>query len=167
MYEEIVDEQLVSYLILSMKVVAAYVAVLWIALCYWTFLDARRRSSSLAIQIAAPMLVISFFIPGLLVYLLVRPRTTIAERSEARLQLALALEYAGQCPNCRGHVREDYILCPACSFTLRSSCGRCSHALERTWSQCPYCGLVSENANERAKQKVGSEPIEVGQPVHA
>lgn len=169
MYEEIVNEQLVSYLVLSFKVVAVYVAILWLALAYWTFLDSHRRSQNLTFQIVAPMLVVAFFVPGLWIYLLIRPRTTLAERAEARLQLALATEYAGQCPHCRGHIREDYVLCPGCSFTLRSSCSHCSRALERSWARCPYCGIATETdtASERTDKLVGAEPIEVGKPVHA
>ncbi len=168
MYDQIVNDQVVGYLLLSLKVVGLYLAILWVAVAYWTFRDARRRSTQLGFQLLALMLVLAFFVPGLWVYLLLRPRTTIAERADDRLRLALATDYAGECPNCRGHVREDFIVCPSCGVGLRGACTRCSHALEAHWAQCPFCGLTVNNGEKHtSEQRVTNESIEQGQPAHA
>ena len=58
---------------------AAFVAALWLALIYWTYRDAGSRTQSSILKVLAALLVVGLFIPGVLIYLIVRPRQTIEE----------------------------------------------------------------------------------------
>jgi hypothetical protein len=47
----------------------AYLITLWFALVVWTFQDIQARSRSVIAQIFSTLVVMIFFLPGLLVYL--------------------------------------------------------------------------------------------------
>ncbi|MGE3076082.1 MAG: zinc ribbon domain-containing protein [Dehalococcoidia bacterium] len=134
-------------------------------MAYWTFNDAWRRSSFPFFAVISTLLVVLFFLPGLWIYLLIRPRTTLAERADERLRTALVTEYDQACPGCRKYIREDFVLCPRCGYELRSTCTGCSRAIEQAWSMCPFCGLASNKSN--VPEPVAAEPIERRQPAHA
>ena len=64
--------------------VAQYLAVLvelaalWLGLVIWTFRDIRSRSRDIFAQILATLVVAILNLPGLLIYMMVRPRETLA-----------------------------------------------------------------------------------------
>jgi hypothetical protein len=68
-----------------------FVVLLWLALAYWTYQDARRRIETPAI--VAACVALSVFIPflGSIIYLIVRPPEYLDEARERELEL-LALE---------------------------------------------------------------------------
>jgi uncharacterized membrane protein YhaH (DUF805 family) len=64
----------------------AFVFAFWIAMGIWTFNDIRSRSRDwLAIALAC-LLVLIFPIVGLIVYLMVRPKETLAEVYDRALE---------------------------------------------------------------------------------
>ncbi len=69
----------------------AFVVLLWLALIWWTYQDARRRTDNPALVAGAVAL--SVFLPylGTLIYLIVRPPESILESRERELEL-IALE---------------------------------------------------------------------------
>ncbi|MGE0600039.1 MAG: zinc ribbon domain-containing protein [Dehalococcoidia bacterium] len=139
--------------------------LLWIAVAYWTFTDAWRRSAQPFFAIISTSLVVVFFLPGLWIYLLIRPRTTLAERADERLRTALVAEYDQECPRCRKYVREDFVLCPRCGLELRSTCNGCSRPIDQSWSMCPFCGRAARESG--VSELVAGEPIERRQAAHA
>lgn len=64
----------------------AYVSALWLAIIYWTYRDAKARVKRPLARFLAAALVVVFFIPGVLIYLIVRPRDTVEERYLRTLQ---------------------------------------------------------------------------------
>jgi len=46
----------------------------------------------------------------------------------------------GHCPDCRGMVEADWLLCPRCSHLLRESCPDCGRATASWHCFCPWCG---------------------------
>ena len=68
-----------------------FVVLLWLALAYWTYQDARRRIESP--PVVAACVALSVFIPflGSIIYLIVRPPEYLDEARERELEL-LALE---------------------------------------------------------------------------
>jgi hypothetical protein len=68
-----------------------FVVLLWLALAYWTYQDARRRMETPAL--IAACVALSVFIPflGSIIYLIVRPPEYLDEARERELEL-LALE---------------------------------------------------------------------------
>ena len=47
-----------------------------------------------------------------------------------------------ECPNCKGAIKTDYVLCPSCQFQLKTKCPQCGKFLEAKWTACPSCGFI-------------------------
>src|SRR5947209_19860964 len=121
----------------------AFVVIFWISLIIWTFRDIRSRTQDLLSQILATLLVAVFFIGGLFIYLIVRPRQTLAELYERQLEeesLLAEMTERQTCPTCHYRVESEFQVCPSCGTKLRRPCPRCDHLLELKWNVCPYCG---------------------------
>lgn len=71
--------------------IKAFVVLLWLALIWWTYQDARRRTENPALVAGAVAL--SVFLPylGTLIYLVIRPPESMLESRERELEL-IALE---------------------------------------------------------------------------
>lgn len=122
--------------------VGAYVGAFWLALVFWTARDARQRTGSFAAQMVAALLVLGLFLPGLFIYLMVRPRRTLSQRYAQTLEeeaLRLELDREVACPACSRRVHDDYLVCPACLTELKRACTACTRPLANAWRVCPYC----------------------------
>ena len=83
------------------------------------------------------------FLPGVLIYLILRPQRTIEEDYQRALEdeaLLQTVENAELCPGCSRHIKEDWIACPTCHTRLKKYCQECKQLLELPWDLCPYCG---------------------------
>jgi Double zinc ribbon len=128
---------------LAANLLLLFLVVVWLALIYWTFSDARRR-------IADPLLVgcataaSAFPFVGTVVYLIVRPPEYLEDMRERELEIAAAearlasLEHA-HCPYCSFEVEKDFLRCPSCLRRLKEPCTVCSRPLDPRWKICPYC----------------------------
>ena len=58
---------------------AAFLVALWLSLIFWTLRDARARMNNPRMRILAVLLVLLLFIPGVIIYLLLRPQITLEE----------------------------------------------------------------------------------------
>jgi hypothetical protein len=138
---------------LGIRVVVAYVVLIWLASAFWAYRDMRLRSASaFTPYVAAAAIIIFtpiFFLFGLLLYRIVRPKETIAEVNERMLsEEAILAEIAShsQCANCSRPVHEDWIICPTCRNRLRRVCPNCEHLIELDWTLCAWCGKDFERA---------------------
>jgi hypothetical protein len=132
-----------STAILAGVLIGAYLLVMWCAALYWTYRDAASRSQDPVTQGLAVGSVLLFNLPGLLLYLILRPKATISERYEHRLEAeALLHEIQDQpsCPQCRRKIETEFLACPYCRIALRTACEECGKALAFAWVVCPYCG---------------------------
>jgi RNA polymerase subunit RPABC4/transcription elongation factor Spt4 len=132
-----------SVLALVGAILIAYGLVLWLGTVVWVYRDIRERTHDTWSQKVSVALVVLFNIPGLILYLVLRPGETLLEAYERRLEkeaLMAELPERRTCPSCARPVREDFLLCPNCGATLRESCSGCGRALELSWAVCPYCG---------------------------
>jgi hypothetical protein len=121
----------------------AYFVALWFSMIIWTYYDIRARSQDLYVHIFATALVVVFNVFGLVLYLILRPRETLAEAYERSLEeetLLQEIEERQNCPNCRQRVQTDFMLCPFCHTELKQRCPRCEKLLLPKWDLCPYCG---------------------------
>jgi len=145
----------------SAKIVAAmlitYLIVLWISSVIWTFRDIHERTRDPFFQAIAVFVVLIFTLPGLWLYLILRPDLTLAEayaRSLEEEALLQELEDQKACPNCRRRVADDFIVCPACQTQLKEACVSCSRPLSYSWHICPYCATPKhERERERAPRR--------------
>src|SRR5688500_3856273 len=122
---------------------------LWFALVAWTFRDIEARSRSVFTQVFSTLLVVLFFVPGLLLYLILRPKETL----DQAFQRALEEEYLLQdlddlplCPGCQRTVDPEFVLCPHCQTGLRGPCPACSRLVDLRWDVCPYCSVPVDRA---------------------
>ncbi len=134
-------------------VIVAYIVLIWLASAYWAYRDMRLRSASAVTPYVAALAIILFtpifFLFGLLIYRIVRPKETIAEVNERALaEEAMLAEVAShaQCANCSRPVHEDWIICPTCRNRLRRVCPNCEHLIELDWTLCAWCGKDFERA---------------------
>ncbi len=121
----------------------AFLAALWIALIIWTYRDIRSRSRDPLVQILSALLVAVLNLPGVLVYLILRPARTLEEEYQHTLEeesLLQALEELPLCPGCERRVKEDWQVCPNCHTKLKKACHHCGKLMELPWNVCPYCG---------------------------
>jgi hypothetical protein len=116
--------------------------VIWLALIYWTYSDARRR-------IADPMLVgcatLCSLFPflGTIVYVIIRPPEFLDDARERELEIAAAearlAELDRGCPYCGFRVENTFLRCPSCLRRLKEPCQTCGKPLDPLWKICPYC----------------------------
>ncbi len=121
----------------------AFLAALWIALVIWTYRDIRARARDPLVQILSALLVAVLNLPGVLVYLILRPARTLEEEYQHTLEeesLLQALEELPLCPGCERRVKDDWQVCPNCHTKLKKECHHCGKLMELPWNICPYCG---------------------------
>jgi hypothetical protein len=132
-----------SALKLAVELVILFLVVIYLALVYWTFADARRR-------IADPLLVgcataASLFpFVGTIVYMIVRPPEYLDDVRERELEMQAAEARLAElgyqlCPHCDYEVEKDYLRCPNCMRKLKDPCQNCGRPLDPTWKVCPFC----------------------------
>jgi hypothetical protein len=125
---------------IGIVLVVAYLLVLWIASLMWAFRDISSRTRSAPMQLIALFTLLPFL--GIPVYLMLRPKHTLIEEYDHRLEaeaLMHEIQEQATCPSCRRKIEEAFIACPYCRTTLRSPCDACGRALASTWVLCPYC----------------------------
>ena len=127
----------------AVKLLILVLVVVWLALVYYTYADARRR-------IADPMLVACataaslFPFVGTVVYMIVRPPEYLEDVRERELEMQAAearlhsLNYF-LCPHCDTEVERDFLRCPSCMRKLKDPCANCAKPLDPSWRICPYC----------------------------
>src|SRR3989440_8277400 len=128
---------------LVIELLILFLVVIWLALVYWTYADARRR-------IADPMLIgcataASLFpFVGTIVYMIVRPPEFLDDVRERELEMQAAEARLHQldfqlCPHCDHVIERDFLRCPSCLRKLKEPCPNCSRPLDPSWQMCPYC----------------------------
>ena len=127
---------------ISIGFIVAFLVIFWISLIIWTFRDIRSRTQDFMLQIAATVLVAIFFIGGLFIYLILRPRQTLAEIYERQLEeesLLAEMTERQTCNNCHARIESDFQICPSCGQKLKRPCPKCERLLELRWAFCPFC----------------------------
>ncbi len=120
----------------------AYTATLWLTLVIWTFRDAQARSTDLFVQLISTLFVALFNLPGLVLYLILRPHETLAEQYERSLEEETLLQDLKQdmlCPSCQHVIQAEFQMCPRCRMRLKRQCPDCDKMLDLDWTTCPYC----------------------------
>ena len=121
----------------------AYLAALWVVLIVWTYRDAESRSRNVVTQVFSTMLTALFFVPGVLLYMMLRPKETLDSTFQRSLEeeyLLQDLEANVACPHCNRAVSDEYVVCPHCHNKLKEACASCGRDVDVRWSLCPYCG---------------------------
>jgi len=131
-----------SVLILIAGLFALYIIAMWIAAIVWTYRDIRARTTDPFDQAASVLTVAIFNIPGLLLHVMMRPKTTLEDQMDRRLEAEAMFQDIQErptCPQCAARVQPDFVICPTCRAQLRSPCSQCGEALAVDWVMCPFC----------------------------
>jgi RNA polymerase subunit RPABC4/transcription elongation factor Spt4 len=132
----------------------AYFIALWFVLIVWTFRDIESRSRSVVTQVLSTLLAVLFWIPGMALYWVLRPKETLDEAYQRSLEeeyLIQDLEEVPLCPNCQHFVEDDFQLCPHCQTQLKDNCHHCDRLVDLRWPVCPYCGEQQHHHHEHAE----------------
>ena len=127
----------------------AYLVAVWFALVAWTFRDIESRSRSVFTQVFSTLLVVLFFVPGLLLYLILRPKETLDQAFQRALEEEYLLQDLDDLPLCPGRQRSvdpEFVLCPHCQTRLKGPCPACSRLIDVRWDVCPYCAVPVDKA---------------------
>ena len=152
----------------AVNLLIVFLVVIWLALIYWTYADARRR-------IADPMLIgcatVASFFPfvGTIIYMIVRPPEYLDDVRERELEMQAAEARLAQlgyqlCPHCDYEVEKDFLRCPSCMRKLKDPCIACGRPLDPNWKICPFCEAevnVAVPTTRRARRR-REEPAPAG-----
>ena len=121
----------------------AFLIALWAGLIIWVFRDIRSRTRDPFLIILSVLFVTVLSLPGVFVYLFVRPQKTFEQKYQEAIEEEAILREIGiseKCPSCGHTVQAEWIFCPYCHTKLKKKCVHCGKALELPWNLCPYCG---------------------------
>jgi hypothetical protein len=146
-----------SGLNLVVNLVILCLVVIWLALVYWTYADARRRVED-PMLVACATAASLFPYVGTFVYLIVRPPEYLDDVRERELEIQAAearlAEYGLHlCPHCDAEVERDFLRCPNCMRKLKDPCTSCGKPLDPTWKICPYCEAEVPGQSTAARRR--------------
>lgn len=127
-------------------------ALYWLGLAYWVYLDARRRAMRAKPWAAATLL---GNLAGFAVYYR-------AARVKARR------EAVKTCPACGGRVLRAFPCCPWCGAPQGKRCPACGAAMQDGWAVCPHCDGVQKAAEPEMQAPTaapGIMPVPLPEPV--
>ena len=151
---------------LAIELLILFLVVIWLALVYWTFADARRRIAD-PLLIACATAASLFPFVGTIVYMIVRPPEYLDDVRERELEMQAAEARLAEigyhlCPHCDYEVEKDYLRCPSCMRKLKDPCKTCGKPLDPGWKICPYCeteiGAAPAPAPRRSRRRRESTP---------
>ena len=147
---------------------AIFLAALWLSLIIWTYRDIRARARDPLGRILAVLVVAVLFLPGIVVYLILRPRHTLEDEYQRTLEeeaLLQSIEETPVCPGCGRRTQPDWMVCPNCHTKVKKPCHHCGKLMELPWNLCPYCstptpGMRRENISlDEAMQSLTPAPL--------
>jgi hypothetical protein len=157
----------------AVKLLILFLLVIYVALIYYTFADARRRIED-PMLIGCATIAALFPFVGTIVYMIVRPPEFLDDVRERELEMQAAearLHGAGYllCPHCDQEVKDEFLRCPHCLRKLKDPCGTCAKPLDPAWKICPYCeseipGVTPQPRRRRRRAAGDLEQAAVSEP---
>ncbi|HEV7807533.1 MAG TPA: zinc ribbon domain-containing protein [Solirubrobacteraceae bacterium] len=147
---------------LAVNLLILFLVVIYLALVYWTYMDALRRISDPMLVICATAASLFPFI-GTILYVIVRPPEYLDDVRERELEMQAAEARLSDmnymlCPHCDYEVEKDFLRCPTCLRKLRDPCASCGRPLDPAWKICPYCEaeLPGAKGESRARRRAAA-----------
>ncbi len=134
----------------------AFLVTLWVGLIIWTLRDIRKRTHDFLPALLSGLVVVLLFIPGIVIYLLLRPQKTIEEDFQTTLEeeaLLHTIEETPLCPGCNRKIETTWIICPTCHTRLSKVCSYCKENLALGWDICPYCAQPAPSTTGSPQQR--------------
>lgn len=148
---------------LAVNLLLLFLVVLWLALVYWTYADARRRTEDPMLVGCATAASLFPFV-GTIVYTIVRPPEYLEDAHERALEIAAAEARLASiqqltCPYCSNEIEATFLRCPSCMNRLKEPCATCGKPLDPRWQICPYCeAAVATPAPQPARRERRAQP---------
>ena len=146
----------------------AFLFAFWIAMGIWAFNDIRARTRDWLVITLAVALVLIFPIIGLILYMMIRPKATLAEVYDRALEeeaLLRELEETTTCHHCGAPVDAAWVYCPNCHSQLQHSCPSCGKLARNEWEICVFCGAPQPRTAIRP-QLSSAQPTPQLQPIN-
>jgi RNA polymerase subunit RPABC4/transcription elongation factor Spt4 len=147
-----------EYAVLGGLVVGVWALLLWLSIIVWVYRDIRDRTRDVGLQVLAVFVAMVFFpgfnVPGLALYLMLRPRDTLEDAYARSLEEEALLREIGDeglCPSCRRFSEKNWRTCPFCQTQLKDVCMQCNQLLSFNWVACPYCGTQRRSGAPAAR----------------
>jgi hypothetical protein len=134
--------------------VSALTVAFWIALVVWVLRDIRLRTRDFFAWILAALLALVLGPIGVILYLFLRPKETLAEVYDRQLEeeaLLRDISLRRACPGCQTVTEPDWLICPHCRTELRRLCPSCGKPLDLNWVICPYCCAAPQRGAVQAQ----------------
>src|SRR3989304_4820271 len=135
--------------VLAGVVGGVWALLLWLSIVVWVYRDIRDRTRDSSLQVLSVFVVLMFFpgfnVPGLALYLMLRPRDTLEEayaRSLEEEALLRALGDEGSCPSCRRLTEKDFQASLSFQTQLKPMCALPVPPNPVTSLSCPSCGTT-------------------------
>jgi hypothetical protein len=152
----------------AVNVLLLVLVVVWFALIFWTYADARRRIDDPMLVACATAASLFPFV-GTIVYLIVRPPEFVDDVRLRELEMTAAEARLAQldyqlCPHCDYEIKADYLRCPSCMRKLKERCYSCGKPVDPAWKLCPYCEAEMETppppqaTRRRRRSKTTDQP---------
>jgi Double zinc ribbon len=141
----------------AVSVLILVLIVVWAALVFWTYADARRRIDDPMLVGCATAASLFPFV-GTIVYVIVRPPEFLDDVRLRELEMTAAEARLAQldyqlCPHCDYEVKGDYLRCPSCMRKLKDSCYSCGKPIDPSWKLCPYCEAETGASTPSSKRR--------------
>ena len=138
-----------------------FLVLVYFALIYWTYLDARRRLED-PVLIACATAASLFPFVGTIVYTILRPPEFLEDVRERELEIRASelrvRELIEQsCPHCEYPIERNFMRCPNCERKLKNPCRSCGKPLDPKWGVCPYCETEVRKQKPREQEQRAPE----------
>lgn len=117
--------------------------IFWLVVVGWVWADSGERTTKRSLRILYILIVFILNIPGLIIYLIIRPSETIEQIYWGDLErryLKFETSELGDCPSCCTQLYPGYEHCPNCGFEIKKKCPSCQMLVSRDSKYCVYCG---------------------------
>jgi hypothetical protein len=142
----------------------AFLAALWLSLIFWAFRDIRTRTRDTFMRVLAVVVVALLFLPGILIYMILRPARTLEEEYQHTLEeeaLLQSIEDSAICPGCSRRVDSEWLACPSCHTRLKKKCESCGKTIDLPWNLCPWCETPVTGMRKEAPVVLQSQDSEL------
>lgn len=156
-----------NFLLLITIFLVVTLAAFWLAIVIWAYRDMRSRSRDPLAHWLVAIIVLLLGVPGLFIYILLRPRATLAESYERSLEeevLLQEIEERPTCPGCSQRVQHNWQACPNCHHRLKKACVNCDYLLELPWNICPRCTTSQVNYTSDGTIATNSRHVKPSEP---
>ena len=124
-------------------ILGVIIILFWLVIIGWVWIDSGERTSKTSIRVVYLFLVIFLNIPGLIIYLIVRPSETIEQIYWADLErryLKYETAELGDCPKCGHQLLPGYVHCSNCGNEIKRKCPNCGVLINKDHKFCENCG---------------------------